>query len=341
MHLYDALSARLRGDSDNKGRIHADCPFCGAEGRTKGHRPAYHFYLFDFERGSGYVCWSCGAKGTLRELAQRLDVAGDETPRPLPDTPADPTPPWAAPDALDRYTSYVMDGERQRQIAAAWARYKPLPASVIQRERLSYGKMTFFDEARRVWYAGRHPRLLVPLIVGHRLVGFRGRAVERGDTGPKWITASYSEQALMGLENVTEGSTVIWCENLIDRLLVEQDEPGVTAIASGGLSWQPGWLAALARRKPRKVIIWFDHDLAGNGGGADRPVMIRQWIAEIAARRRAAGTRSDIPMPQPPAGRGPLLVAELRAAGVNAELYAWPAGTPRKADLGWLLSQGQ
>jgi hypothetical protein len=340
MHLYDALSSRLRGDSDHKGRTHADCPFCGAAGRTRGHRPAYHFYLFDFEKGSGYVCWSCGAKGTLRELAQRLDVQGDETPRALPDTPADPTPPWAAPDAMETYTRWAMDAERQRQIVAAWQAYKPLTADMIRRERLSVGKLTFYDESRRIWYAGRHPRLLVPLIIGSRLVGFRGRAFERGDTGPKWITASYSQQALMGLDRVTPGSTVIWCENLIDRLLAEQDEPGIVAIASGGLAWQPGWILALAKRKPGKVVVWFDHDLAGNGGGSERGAMVKAWLQEISARRRAAGTDSSIPMPQAPTGRGPILVDELQAAGVNAELYDWPIGTPRKADLGWLLSQG-
>jgi hypothetical protein len=341
MHLYDALSARLQGDDDHKGRTHADCPFCGAAGRTRGHRPAYHFYIYEFaSKGSGYVCWACGAKGTLRELATRLDVAGDETPRPLPDTPRDPTPPWTLPGALDRYTAFVMDAERHAQIVAAWHRYKPLPEALITRERLGFGKLAFYDEARAVWYAGKYPRLLVPLIVGQRIVGMRGRAVERHDTGPKWLTASASEPALMGLERVTEGSTVVWCENLVDRLLAEADAPGMVFVASGGLTWQAGWLAALARRKPARVVVWFDHDLAGNGGGSERHAMLSRWRQALLARRATQGIDPRIPLPQAPVSRGAVLVEELTQAGLKAELYDWPAGTPEKADLGWLLQQG-
>jgi hypothetical protein len=230
-----------------------------------------------------------------------------------------------------------MDADHHRQIVAAWKQYKPVTADTIRRELLSVGKLTFYDEARRIWYASRYPRLLVPLIVGSRIVGFRGRAFERGDSGPKWITSSYSEQALLGLGNVQPGSTVVWCENVVDRLLIEQDTPAVAAIAAGGLSWPSSWITALAKREPARVVIWFDHDLAGNGGGADRPQFIRQWLAEVTARRRASGTDERMPMPTAPESRGQKLLAELRAAGVNAELYAWPTGTPRKADVGWYL----
>jgi hypothetical protein len=98
---------------------------------------------------------------------------------------------------------------------------------------------------------------------------------------------------------------------------------------------------ALARRKPARVIVWFDHDLAGNGGGADRDAFVAQWLTEVRQQRRAKGISSDVPLPQPPPARGPQLAAELAAAGVAAEVHEWPAGTPRKADLGWLLERQQ
>jgi len=338
--LLDALSARLGGQSDNKGRLHADCPFCGAAGSTRSHRPAYHFYLYEFG-ATGYVCWACGAKGGLPDLARHLDMTADGYAVPaVAPLRTNPTPPWAEPGALDRYTAWVMDAERQRQIVQQWQRYKPLTPDTIRRERLAYGKLTLYDEERGGWYASRYPRLLVPLIVANRLVGFRGRAVERGDTGPKWLTASTSQQALLGLNDVQPGATVIWCENLIDRLLAQQDEPGVVAVASGGLTWQPGWLTALARRQPSRVIVWFDHDLAGNGGGAERPAMLAAWEVEQRQRRRERNIPGSTPLPTPPAPRGPLLVAELKQAGVPAELYQWTPGTPWKGDLGWFLNQG-
>jgi hypothetical protein len=143
----------------------------------------------------------------------------------------------------------------------------------------------------------------------------------------------------MGLERVTEGSTVVWCENLVDRLLAEADAPSMVFVASGGLTWQAGWLAALARRKPARVVVWFDHDLAGNGGGSERTAMLARWRASVMARRAAQGIDPRIPMPQAPVSRGATLVADLKQAGLNAELYAWPGGTPEKADLGWLLQQ--
>lgn len=335
--LLDALCARLATDLDIRGRAHADCPFCGALAAGRAGGAAYHFYLYDLRNRRGAVCWSCGWRGSLAELARELDVAGEDI-RPPRVEPEPPTPPWARRDAVRQWAAFVGDPDRQRQIVAAWQRYKPLAPATIARELLGYGRMSLYDERRRQWYAMRHPRLLVPLIVGARLVGFRGRAIERADTGPKWLTASYSEQALLGLEEVGVDSTVIWCENLADRLLAREREPGAVIIASGGLSWRPGWIATLARRRPRHVLIWFDHDLSGNGSVHHEAEYLALWRAEQERRRAENPQLAARPFPQPPEPRGPRLAAELLAAGVAASVYAWPRGTPRAADLGWALT---
>jgi hypothetical protein len=113
--LLDALCTKL-GTTMHRGRAFADCPFCGAPGYTRGNRPAYHFYLYDLERGRGACCWSCGwgtpsgprAKpdepkpGTLEALALILEVQGtDDRPTRAPLEP--PVTPWQASDALERY----------------------------------------------------------------------------------------------------------------------------------------------------------------------------------------------------------------------------------------------
>ena len=83
--LQDILPRLQRGDCpahrwpDAKGEYWPLCPF---------HQDTHHGSFSLSERG--YVCFSCGAKGTLQELAQRLGVAvlhrcGDGfTPSPLP-----------------------------------------------------------------------------------------------------------------------------------------------------------------------------------------------------------------------------------------------------------------
>lgn len=340
MHLLDALAIRLNAQDDGKGRYHADCPFCGALGATKSNRPAYHFYLFDFERGSGYQCWACGAKGRLRDLSTRLDVEGDdEAPRVRQERPEPPTPHFATPGALERYTRQIMAADVHARIVSAWQSYKPLSERTIIRERLGIGRLMFWDERKGQWYAGAYERLLVPMIVGDEIVGVRGRAIHKADRAAKWLNWTGSGQALMGLSDVEEGQHVIWCENLVDRLMAQESEPGVAALASGGLNWSPSWIKALARRKPAHVLVWFDHDLSGNGSPHHHDLYLERWRDEIEQRRKANPRLASMPFPQPPQPRGPQLAAELQAAGISASVYQWPKYTPHKADLGWALMQ--
>lgn len=329
--LLDALCTKL-GARMHRGRAFADCPMCGAAGYTRGGRPAYHFYLYDLSRGRGACCWSCGYRATLADLAAELAVIGTDD-RPRRPAPEPPVAPWEAPDSLERYTR-AMDA-RWPAVVTAWQAYKPLSEATIRRERLGLGKLPLYDEGRRLWYETRRPRLLYPLVEGGRMVGIAGRALP-GDDGPKWLTASYSRVILHGLEDVRPGDDLIWVENRADRLLVEED--GGKALASGGLSWQAAWLDALADRRPRAVLIWFDHDLAGNGSPYHHGEMIARWRAAMEERRRLNPALAARPFPAEPVPRGPQLAAELHARRVYAQLYRWPRGTPPGMDVGSLIA---
>jgi hypothetical protein len=328
--LLDALCSKL-GTTMHRGRAFADCPFCGAPGYTRGGRPAYHFYLYDLERGRGACCWACGYKASLSALAAALEVQGTDD-RPARALPEPPVTPWQAPDALERYTRAMQ--ARWASVVAAWQAYKPLSEATIRREHLGLGKLPLYDEGRRRWYERRRPRLLYPLVEGGCMVGIAGRALP-GDDGPKWITASYSRLILHGLEDVRPGDDLIWVENRVDRLLVQEE--GGKALASGGLSWQPAWLDILADRRPHGVLLWFDHDLAGNGSPYHHAEMLARWRRSIEERRRDNPQLAARPFPREPEPRGPKLAAELHARRIHAQLYQWPRGSAFGADVGSLI----
>lgn len=320
--LLTALATRLHTQFDRQGRAHAVCPACGAEPTNRIGGAAYHFYLYDLPGGKqGAVCWACGYRPRLTELATELDVTGYIPPQPRAVTPPPPAP-WQAPDALVAYRAFQ---DRQwADVLHAWQQYKPLAAPTIRLADLGLGRLPLWDDQRQVWYPYRYERLIVPLLQDGQIVGLRGRAIHPADTGPKWLTASFSETLLMGLNTVQPGDTVIWCENVIDRLLAQQVEPHARYVASGGLTWRDAWLDDMAQRCPAQVLIWFDNDLAGCPNAT---------TAQAAAQRRIAEGKPPSPPP-----RGPKLANALLQRGVRARVYAWPAGTPEHADLGWLLT---
>lgn len=332
--LLSALCTKLGTDLDARGRAYADCPMCGAPGYTNTGRPAYHFYLFDRDGKRGAVCWSCGWRGGLGQLARQLQVQGTDTVAPR-QAPARPQTPWEQPQALERYQAAMQ--ERWAEVVAAWQAYKPLSEATIRRAALGLGRLPLYDEKRRQWYQSRHPRLLAPLTEGGRMVGIAGRAYLPADDGPKWLTASYSTLVLHGLDEVQPGDVVIWVENRVDRLLVEENEPGVKALASGGLTWQPAWLDALAARRPRHVLVWFDHDLSGNGSTYHERELLAIWRKKTDERRHNNPRLMQMPYPQAPQPRGPLLANELLERGVRATLYTWPRGSAFGADVGSAL----
>lgn len=334
MNIIERLVQLTQAVPDRAGRWHCDCPACGASG-LRNNRPAYHFYFYATEHRSGATCWTCGYRTTLAGLLRELGDSGAyEPPAPAHVKPAAP-PPWERPGAWANWQRTMAS--KQEAIWQTWQAYRPFTRETVARAGLAVERLVFRDDERG-WYQGRYPRLLIPIVREGVLVGFRGRAYQPLDDGPKWISATGTETWLCGLETVRRGSEVIWCESLADRLLGEQQYPGVAFVASGGLTWRDEWLDHLARLKPRHVLVWFDHDLSGNGSPWHEEDWGDRWRAEQVRRLTAAGKPTHR-LPQAPSPRGPLLVAELRKRGIRADLYDWPHDSPEHADMGWTIME--
>jgi len=326
--LLTALCARLGTSLDRQGRAHCVCPFCAAP-------VGYHFYIYAFRNGkAGAVCWSCGWRGSLRKLADVLAVTGSEAPRAAREQAPAPIPPWAAEDALTRYRR--GQEARSHDVVRAWNTYKPLSEQTIRDNYLGLGKLPLYHEQDERWYESRYPRLLYPLVQSGRIVGIAGRAFLPEDTGPKWLTGSCSTLILHGLETLNAGDTVIWVENRVDRLLVLEEQSDVAVLASGGLTWRPEWLDAIAAQRPRHVLIWLDNDTSGCPNEQTYTRGRAAWLARMRAQV-AAGKIPCVPPFQEP--RGPIIANELLARGVRASVYRWPVGTPEHMDVGSIICQ--
>lgn len=330
--LIDVLCAKLGTQIDIRGRAHADCPMCGASAQTRTGGRSYHFYLYDLANGKrGAVCWACGWRGSLTDLAAELNVSGrDDAPR--REQPQIPLAPWSAPEALAEYRRATAS---RCDVLERWQAYKPLTAATIAQFDLGVGYLPFWSERKRRWIRGRHERLILPLIVDSTIVGLTGRAIDPDDDGPKWLTSSFSDLShLFGLEQVQPASEVIICENRIDACLACQLEPDVATVAVGGAVWHSHWTEQLAARKPRRVLVWLDHDLAGNGSRWHERELLAEWRAKVDARRAANPELAKRPYPTPPTPRGPSIANDLIAAGIRAEVYTWPRNSPLHRDLG-------
>lgn len=326
--LLSALCDRLGTSLDRQGRAHCDCPWCGA-------RPKFHFYLYSLRNKTGAVCWACGYRASLRQLADALDVQGDESPVQAPrELPPAPVAPWAADDALSRYRRAME--QRWPAVVAAWQAYKPLSEQTIRDNYLGLGKLPLYDEARNRWYESRYPRLLYPLVEDGRIVGIAGRAYLPEDTGPKWLTGSCSTLILHGLDTIEPGNTVIWVENRVDRLLVLEERPDVRCLASGGLTWRPEWLDAIAARRPRHVLMMLDNDLAGCPNEQTYIKGKAAWLAKMQSQVKAGKIKQIPPFQEP---RGPVIANELLKRRVHASVYQWANDTPEHQDIGSVIVQ--
>jgi hypothetical protein len=217
-----------------------------------------------------------------------------------------------------------------------WQMYKPLSEQTIRDNNLGVGKLPLYDEAGDRWYESRYPRLLYPLVEGGRIVGIAGRAFLPGDTGPKWLTGSTSTLILHGLETISPGDTVIWVENRVDRLLVLEERSDVRCLASGGLTWRPEWLDAIAARRPRHVLMMLDNDLAGCPNYQTYVRGKAAWLARMRAQVKAGKIKQIPPFQEP---RGPVIANALLERGVKASVYKWANGTPEHQDIGSVIVQ--
>lgn len=301
----DQLVSRLQAELRRDDRYHADCPFCG----KPALKAQKHFSFCE----DGYTCWVCDAKGGLQKLAQHIG-AGVLTERPAKRAVQSVAPrSWQQrPDYyLSRYTGALDRVTR-------WTAYKPLFIESIQRWKLGVGVLPSSRCKKR--------RLILPVFDQGRIVAFHGRAYQADDTDAKWLTAGgSSKQVLFNSDLLRPDATVVIVENFVDAILATQAAPDVVAVAGGGASWQEAWTAQIAASRPRQVLVWLDHDLAGNGSRHHQAELIAEW-------KRRNPKAQHIPEPS-----GPKIANQLLEAGARASLYEWPKGSPLHADIGQSL----
>lgn len=309
--LFDQVHAALRGDENRRHWHDAACPFCGKEPK----RGQIHFSYNE----TGYRCFVCGAHGGLFTLAEHLRL------NPAPETRHERLEP--RPVQIARWRTNPAELLRRYRTSdryAAWRAYKPLTAATVDRFDFGIGRLPFQNDAGE-WYLSKSNWLTVSLWEGGTLVGLRGR--NRGDRGPKWISATGTSYTLWGADYVRPGSVTWLCENYVDAAWLMQQHPEWSACAIGGATtWQASWVELLAARRPQVVIVALDNDLPGQATGWLRTRLENEW-------------RVEHPLLEPPAANGPRIANALLAAGVNAVLFDWPAVAPVKAGIDWILQQ--
>jgi hypothetical protein len=165
------------------------------------------------------------------------------------------------------------------------------------------------------------------------------------------MTPKYNKPLQIPLPNSDEikpGSVVVICENVIDGYMVKPNKQSVfnliadhldkrtldammysksplVGVATQSVSyWSNAWLEPL--KMASKVIVAYDHGLAGNGGGVHRQRLLQE--------RRDRLDRQDIPDINP---NGPRLANLLRDSGIDTVCLDW-GKRPAGSDIGSYLS---
>lgn len=304
-NLYHDLVRHTGARPDRHGECHISCPECGKETK-KGQ------IHFSFSERGGF-CFCCGHKVSLSGLAEKLGFAegAKYTPVSPPRVARINTAPpsWMLePSALlEAYTSHP---ER----FSLWRAYKPLPVAVIEEKRLGVGVLP----ASKC----RHPRLILPVFWGTALVGLRGRAIDCSCA--KWLAPGGTRLDLLPLYNheaLTPGCVAWLVENPVDALMLTEKTGYVGLATYSTAYWREAWAEAL--KETSLVVVAFDNDIPGNGGGRQRETFVRDWL------------RTHAMVPEP---RGVQLVNQLLKTGLNAVLYDW-GNAPVKTDIGSMLMQ--
>lgn len=324
---YPDLLTATQASPNHKGEAWIDCPNCG--------KPSSSRHCSFSERG--WHCFACGAGGGLSMLARLFGLAADAAapavlPQPRPERPRkEPRPTW---------TAQARVFAQHPETMARWQAYKPLPADVIVDRMLGVGVLPVGKHHASGWQPCEHERLTVPLISGGRVIGYRARA-DVCDCN-RWLSPSGSRlhlyngarllsprmrahaDALEVCDTVgewtAEGRELVIVENPIDASLAEELWSMPFVGTMGVSNWRAVWTQLVAASGATAVIVCFDNDLAGNGGGVHR----EQLLADYQARHGRPWTGR---------ARGPALVDELRDAGAPAHLYDWKDAEP-KTDIG-------
>lgn len=334
--LYHKLIVYTNGKVDRQGEVHITCPNCG-----KASSPTDTHCSFSKK---GFHCFVCNASFSLQTLAEKVGLNDESTYNPpIPVTrrvPVDTTPSWAG--AAWSFVRKFSTGDDKYK----WISYKPITMDAVNDYNLGYG---ILPQSRCT-----HPRLVVPLICGNEVVGFRGRQVDPACECGKWLSSYGSKpilynggqlvndnklqkRLLLGKSSrrvVNEKCVLYIVENPIDAILFEEQminrgHEFYRAVATLGVTiWKDEWTEAIKQSGIKTVIVLYDHDLAGNGASSpdEYKEMVARWQEKNPKVKR------------PPVPNGIRLANKLLNEGVGAVVYRWRQGTPLKYDIGNLLT---
>jgi len=335
--IFHRICDFVNATPDRKGEVYIACPNCGKESR----RTNVHFSFSE----RGCKCFVCGYKDSLPGLSRKLGMNDDReyrAPAYIPPAP-EPVkiPQW------QKNKDAVMDGyvNNSRRFDA-WAAYKPVSRENVIGYALGYGPLPPYSSRCS------HDRLIVPMFAGSELVGIRARQIDC-DCDKKWLTAAGSKpvlynggclvnspqkRAAMALGASTRDfsthNVIVIVENPVDAILVSQATAYIGVATLGVTIWQEAWTQAIQESKPELVVVVYDNDIAGNNGSAEE---IRYWRQSMIQKMRD-NPKIKINLDHPPTPNGVRLVNQLLEAKIPARLYQWPAETPRKFDVGSLLT---
>lgn len=304
--LITELVQKTHAARDRGGEYHFTCPNCGHESTPKSPHCSFS--------SQGWHCFSCGAGGSLNALGRLLLVENCDTvylPHIAKNKPKKPSCGHLGP-----LVTQFAEHPRRNEL---WNLYKPLSLETMDRMQLGVGILPYSR--------CKHERLIVPVWNGPQLVGLRGRQLDC-DCG-KWLASAGWSIDLAPLYNsdALGLGQVIWIlENPVDALaLTERTE--YVGIATYSVSyWTDVWTKRLQEAQPELIVVAFDNDLVGNGGGPRREEFIRMWLED--PKHKVV----------PPAN-GPALANKLLEAGLPATLYDWVGNAEYKSDIGTLLMQ--
>lgn len=320
---FSELCHGLGVSPDRNGEVWIKCPNCGKDNRHCSFSKL------------GCNCFACSYNPSLHALFELL--VGSE--------PINATPPPDKPKTIREWQKspgkVVNQFCESSDVAKLWRLYKPVSLENIKNYRLGTGSFPGglgYKDAGEVLKC-EHRRLIVPLISGGKVLGFRCRSI--GCQHKTWLTPANSKLVLYngarllpnctpelcqsnflgmaGDDRVVAGRTVAIVENPIDSLLIEQDTEILSVGTLGVSIWKKEWTKLLVAAKPKRVIVAYDNDASGN---ATDPEILARWT------RFHPG--------QLPPRRGLLLTKELKKAGLPVEMLDWK-DSQEGADIGMIL----
>lgn len=298
---FELVHNSIRGDERGHD-YHADCPFCGKLAQRGQTHFSYSYW--------GFKCFVCGARGGLIKLAKHLqcpltELATQYTPK--------PKPPKARAKWLDNAGDLVTKYSAHPKRVALWQNHKPVSEDMIFSKNLGVGILP----ASRC----KHRRLILPIYNDGNIVCLRGRAFECNCK--KWLASggwTLDTLPLWNLDALPVGGILWIVENPVDALLITPYTGAATLSTS---YWRDDWGAAIVAKRPSLVVVAYDNDLPGNGGGWQRDEFIEEWQQKTGGK----------PIPE---AQGIKLANKLRSIGLNAVLYDWK-DSAKKSDVGTLL----